>query len=382
MTSYSDKGVQPEKGEFISVDHIHFWVGNAYQAAAYYISRFGFEPYAFRGLETGSRSVMTQVVKQNDIIFAFSSAIEPGKHDINEHVFRHGDGVKDVAFRVDDCVAVYERAVEAGAVPVLAPKVHETDCGTCVLATIQAAYEDTWHTFVERRDFHGHFLPGYVPVSEPDPQLLLVEPVNLRFVDHCVANQPDGEMESVVQWYVDKLCFHRFWSVDDKQLHTEYSSLRSIVVADYHERVKMPINEPAMGIRKSQIQEFVEYYDGPGIQHIALNTSDIISSISRLRQRGVSFIRVPDTYYDDLRNRLRKSVTEVAEDLKKIQALGILVDFDESGYLLQIFTKPVQDRPTLFLEIIQRRSHEGFGVGNFKSLFEAIEREQALRGNL
>lgn len=382
MTSYSDRGVKPEQGEFLAVDHLHFWVGNAYQAAAYYISRFGFEPFAFRGLETGSRSVMTQVVKQNAIVFAFSSAIEPGQHDITDHVLRHGDGVKDVAFGVDDCVAVYERAVAAGAVPVSKPKVHVTDEGTCVLATIEAAYEDTWHTFVERREYHGNFLPGYSLVTDSDPQLDLVEPVNLRFVDHCVANQPDGKMESVVQWYVDKLAFHRFWSVDDKQLHTEYSSLRSIVIADYHERVKMPINEPASGLRKSQIQEFVEYYDGPGIQHIALNTSDIISSVSRLRQRGVSFIRVPDTYYDDLRNRLSSSTTQVAEDLTKLQTLGILVDFDEGGYLLQIFTKPVQDRPTLFLEIIQRRSHEGFGVGNFKSLFEAIEREQALRGNL
>lgn len=382
MTSYSDKGIRPDRGQFLSVDHIHFWVGNAYQAAAYYISRFGFEPYAFRGLETGSRSVMTQVVKQNQVLFAFSSAIDPRERQISHHVFRHGDGVKDVAFRVDDCVAVYDRAVNAGAVPVRPPEVSHTADGTCILATIQAAFEGTWHTFVERTDFRGHFLPGFAPVLETDPQLLLVESVDLRFVDHCVANQPDGEMESVVQWYVDKFSFHRFWSVDDKQLHTEYSSLRSIVVADYNERVKMPINEPAMGMRKSQIQEFVEYYDGPGIQHIALNTADIISSVSRLRQRGVSFIRVPDTYYEDLRNRLRQSATKVAEDLKKLQTLGILVDFDEGGYLLQIFTKPVQDRPTLFLEIIQRKCHEGFGVGNFKSLFEAIEREQALRGNL
>lgn len=382
MTSYADRGAKPEHGEFLSVDHIHFWVGNAFQAAAYYISRFGFEPFVYRGLETGSRAVMTQVVKQNAIVFAFSSAIEPRDSHIAAHVLRHGDGVKDVAFRVDDCKAVYHRAVRAGAVPVAKPTVHNSHQGTCVLATVQAAYEGTWHTFVERREYKGDFLPGYVRVEDPDPQLDLVQPVGLRFIDHCVANQPDGQMENVVQWYVDKLGFHRFWSVDDKQLHTEYSSLRSIVVADYYERVKMPINEPAQGMRKSQIQEFVEYYDGPGIQHIALNTSDIVTSVSRLRQRGVAFIRVPDTYYVDLKRRLGKSSMKVAEDLNKLQALGILVDFDETGYLLQIFTKPVQDRPTLFLEIIQRRSHVGFGVGNFKSLFEAIEREQALRGNL
>lgn len=382
MTSYTNKGIKPEEGEYLGFDHLHFWVGNAYQSAAYYISRFGFEPYAYRGLETGSRTVMTQVVKQNDVVFAFSSPLEPDNHEMNRHTSAHGDGVKDVAFTVADCAAMFRRAVNAGAKVIKEPRVHETADGTCVLATIEAGYKDTWHTFVERTSYRGTFLPGFEPVKDTDPQVSLVEPVNLQFVDHCVSNQPDGEMERVVQWYQDKLAFHRFWSVDDKQLHTEYSSLRSIVVADYHERVKMPINEPADGMRKSQIQEFVEYYGGPGIQHIALNTRDIISSVMRLRQRGVSFIRVPDTYYEDLKIRLGKSVTTVKEDIDKLQSLGILVDFDEEGYLLQIFTKPVQDRPTVFIEIIHRRTHEGFGVGNFKSLFEAIEREQALRGNL
>lgn len=382
MTSYTRRGPKPGNGAFLSVDHLHFWVGNAYQAAAYYISRFGFEPYAYRGLETGSRDVMTQVVRQNDITFCFSSAINPGESVISRHVLRHGDGVKDVAFQVDDVIAVFNRAKAAGAVCVYEPTVYEGTDGKCVLATIEAPYEGTWHTFVERRDYRGNFLPGYSEALERDPQLELVSAVGLRFVDHCVANQRDGEMEQVVNWYVDKLSFHRFWSVDDKQLHTKYSSLRSIVVADYDERVKMPINEPAQGLRKSQIQEFVEYYDGPGIQHIALNTRNILDAVSRLRQRGVPFIRVPDTYYDDLRTRLKGSLVQVREELNSLQKLGILVDFDDKGYLLQIFTKPVQDRPTLFIEIIQRSSHEGFGVGNFKSLFEAIEREQALRGNL
>lgn len=382
MTSYADRGPRPERGQFLAVDHIHFWVGNAYQAAAYYISRFGFEPYAYRGLETGSRDVMTQVVRQNNIFFAFSSAINPGHNQIADHVMKHGDGVKDVAYHVDDVVAVYERAVAAGAVSVSKPTVHTGADGTCVVATIEAPYGDTWHTFVQRDRYSGHFLPGFSEVLEPDPQLDLVQPIELKFVDHCVANQPDAQMEHVVQWYTDKLWFHRFWSVDDKQLHTEYSSLRSIVVADYDERVKMPINEPAEGLRKSQIQEFVDYNDGPGIQHIALNTSNIVDSVSRLRQRGVSFIQVPNTYYEDLRERLRRSETIIKEDLSKLQSLGILIDFDENGYLLQIFTRPIQDRPTLFLEIIQRNVHEGFGVGNFKSLFEAIERDQALRGNL
>lgn len=382
MTSYSNKGIRPENGAFLGFDHLHFWVGNAYQAAAYYISRFGFEPYAYRGLETGSRSVMTQVVKQNDIIFAFSSPLEPGNEIMGRHTITHGDSVKDVAFRVTDCEGVFYRAVNAGAAIVKEPEVHESTDGRCVVATIHAGYKDTWHTFVQRSNYKGAFLPGFKLVEDSDPQVDLVPSPDLRFIDHCVANQPDGEMERVVQWYVDKLSFHRFWSVDDNQLHTEFSSLRSIVVADYDEKIKMPINEPAKGIRKSQIQEFVEYYNGPGIQHIALNTTDIISAVSRLRQRGVSFIRVPDTYYEVLRKRLSKSCTSVLEELDKLQSLGILVDFDEEGYLSQIFTKPVQDRPTLFIEIIQRRCHEGFGVGNFKSLFEAIEREQALRGNL
>lgn len=381
MTSYERNGPPPTNGNFLGFDHLHFWVGNAYQAAAYYISRFSFTPYAYRGLETGARDVTTQVVRQNNIIFAFSSPLEPNNDEFTNHMARHGDGVKDVAFRVDDCRKVFQHAVDQGASIVEHPNVIEDEHGKCVKATIEAGYKGTWHTFVERANYTGPFLPGYRKVDDTDPQVELVSPAGLSFIDHCVSNQPDGEMERVVQWYVDKLSFHRFWSVDDKQLHTEYSSLRSVVVADYSEKVKMPINEPADGLRKSQIQEFIEYYGGPGIQHIALNTPDIVKAVSRLRQRGVSFIRVPNTYYDDLRRRLGDSGM-VKEDIGRLQKLGILVDFDEDGYLLQIFTKPVQDRPTLFLEIIQRANHQGFGAGNFKSLFEAIEREQALRGNL
>lgn len=389
MTSYSDRGVKPDKGEFLGFDHIHFWVGNAYQAAAYYVCRFGFEPYAFRGLETGSRSVMTQVVRQNDVIFAFSSPLEPHNTRMSDHTMTHGDGVKEIAFNVNNCAAIFDRAVAAGAVVVRSPntvfdgdEVGDGGENGCVIATIEAPYKDTWHTFIERRKFSGTFLPGFVGVVDHDPQVDLVEPVGLQFIDHCVANQEDGAMEPVVEWYVKKLSFHRYWSVDDSQLHTDYSSLRSIVIADYDERIKMPINEPADGLRKSQIQEFVEYYGGPGVQHIALNTNNIIRAVTNLRRRGVSFIRIPDAYYDDLRERLRASSTIVQEDVTKLQKLGILVDFDDGGYLLQIFTKPIQDRPTVFLEIIQRSSHQGFGVGNFKSLFEAIEREQGKRGNL
>lgn len=382
MTSYSDRGERPDEGHFIGFDHMHFWVGNALQAAAYFICRFGFQPYAYRGLETGSRTVMTQVVRQNDVLFAFSSALEPRDDDITRHVAVHGDSVRDIALRVTNCKAIFDRAIAAGASAVMHPTVHENSDGRCVIATIATPHDDTLHTFVDRSDFHGVFLPGFEPADDAEPQLDLVPPVDLKFIDHCVTNHPDRGMEPVVQWYIDTLSFHRFWSVDDNQLHTEYSSLRSVVVADYDERVKIPINEPAAGKRKSQIQEFVDYYGGSGVQHIALRTDDIITSVSRLRQRGVSFIRVPDNYYDDLRQRLAVSNTRIKEDIDQLRKLAILVDFDEKGYLLQIFTKPVVDRPTVFVEIIQRRAHNGFGAGNFKSLFEAIEREQALRGNL
>ncbi|PXF44683.1 4-hydroxyphenylpyruvate dioxygenase [Gracilariopsis chorda] len=368
--------------EYLGFDHVHFWVGNSFQAAAYYISRFGFEPYAYRGLETGSRKVMTQVVRQNNIVFAFSSPLEPGNTEFHRHLMRHGDGVKDVAFRVTDCFTLFENAVRAGAVAIKPPKVEETAEGICITATIQAFDSDTWHTFVERTKYRGPFLPGFKRFEESDPQVNLTRPPELQFIDHCVFNQPEGCMEKVVNWYVNTLGFHRFWSVDDKQIHTEYSSLRSVVVSDFHERVKIPVNEPAEGRRKSQIQEFVEYYDGPGIQHIALNTSDIATSVATLRQRGVSFIRVPVTYYEEKKQLLGLSTTSIREALDDLQSKGILLDFDDVGYLLQIFTKPLQDRPTFFIEIIQRNLHSGFGVGNFKSLFQAIEQEQALRGNL
>lgn len=367
---------------YLAFDHVHFWVGNAHQAADYYICRFGFEPLAFRGLENGSRDVMTRVISRGAVRFAFSSPLEPGNHIMGHHIMRHGDSVKDVAFTVTNCRAVYEAAVTAGATTVKPPETLSDARGQCVTATIHAPYPDTWHTFVERTNYAGVFLPGYDESAGSDPQVEILPKTPLAFVDHCVCNQPDGQMESVVDWYLRTLGFRRFWSVDDKELHTKYSSLRSVVVSDPNERVKMPINEPAPGLRKSQIQEFVDYNGGPGIQHIALNSPDIISAVSLLRARGVRFVQVPASYYEDLRTRLGKSAVSVKEDLDEIQRLGILVDFDDVGYLLQIFTKPVQDRPTLFIEIIQRYAHGGFGVGNFKSLFEAIEREQALRGNL
>jgi len=262
--------------------------------------------------------------------------------------------------------------------------------GAVRLAAIAAPYSGTVHSLVQKKGFEGPFLPGFaacepgVTPTAVDPMAGLVEVPNLTFLDHCVSNQPDAGMEPVVRWYEEVLGFHRFWSIDDTQLHTEYSSLRSIVVCDPSSRVKMPINEPAAGRRKSQIQEYVDYFGGlGGIQHIALHTPDIIKAVAALRARGVSFIRVPKTYYTDLRERLGACPSvKVVEDLDELERLNVLVDFDEGGYLLQIFTRPLQDRPTFFIEVIQRRRHNGFGAGNFKSLFEAIERDQEARGNL
>uniref|UniRef100_A0A3Q2NPR7 4-hydroxyphenylpyruvate dioxygenase n=1 Tax=Fundulus heteroclitus TaxID=8078 RepID=A0A3Q2NPR7_FUNHE len=313
---------------------------NAKQAASFYCNKLGFEPLAYRGLETGSRDVVSHAVKQGKIVYVFSSALNPGNKEMGDHLVKHGDGVKDIAFTVEDCDFLVQKAREKGAIIVKEPHTLEDKHGTVRLAVLQT-YGDTTHTFVERKGYSGLFLPGFHPPLFRDPFLAKLPVGKLDFIDHVVGNQPDDEMVPIVEWYQRNLLFHRFWSVDDKQLQTEFSALRSIVVANYEETVKMPINEPAKGKRKSQIQEYVEYYGGPGVQHIAMNTSDIITA-----------------------------------------ELKILVDYDDKGYLLQIFTKPVQDRPTVFLEVIQRHNHQGFGAGNFKSLFEAIEADQRARGNL
>lgn len=268
-----------------------------------------------------------------------------------------------------------------GAQVVREPWTEEDENGKVIMATIRT-YGDTVHTLVQRSGYRGLFLPGYAPAERIDPLQSMLPAVGLNFVDHCVGNQPDDQMVAATQLYEQQLAFHRFWSVDDSQIHTEYSSLRSIVVTDYDETIKMPINEPAPGLRKSQIQEYVDYYGGPGVQHVAFNTSDIIAAIKALSDRGLEFLSIPGTYYEHLRDRLKKANLQISESIDVLEKLHILVDFDENGYLLQIFTKPIEDRPTLFFEIIQRHNHEGFGVGNFKSLFEAIEAEQARRGNM
>lgn len=381
MTSYEDKGSRPEVGRYYGFDHIELWVGNAKQAASFYVTRFGFQEVAYRGLETGSREVATHVVRQNKIVLAFSSALNPIENPIGKHVMIRGDGVRCIAFTVDDAEGVYKEAMKRGAVSVSEPETLKDQDGLVVVASVQT-YGDTIHTFVQRDGYKGAFLPGFQKVDVQDPLTIGLSSPNLDFIDHCVGNQPDGKMVEVANWYERVLQFHRFWSVDDSILHTEFSSLRSIVVADYDETVKMPINEPAAGRRKSQIQEYVDYYGGGGVQHIALNTNDILHAIAALKARGVEFLTIPSSYYTDLRERLAKSKVKVTEDINRLQELNILVDFDDAGYLLQIFTKPIEDRPTLFYEVIQRRNHQGFGAGNFKSLFEAIERGQEERGNL
>lgn len=381
MTTYTDKGPKPEKGKFLRFDHITFWVGNAKQAASYYCTKMGFQLLAYKGLETGSREVASHAVRQNKIIFVFQSPYNPGNKEMGDHLVVHGDGVKDIAFAVEDLDAIVQRAKLRGGRIVRDIWEEEDEGGKVRFAVIQT-FGDTTHTFVERGDYSGLFLPGFKKPIQEDPLLEKLPRAGLNFIDHCVGNQPDKMMTPASDWYEKSLMFHRFWSVDDSQIFTEYSALRSIVVTNYEETIKMPINEPAPGKKKSQIQEYVDYYGGPGIQHIALNTDDIIGTITKLRERGMEFLTIPDTYYETLRGSLKGAKIKIAEDMNELQRLKILVDYDENGYLLQIFTKPMQDRPTLFLEVIQRHNHNGFGAGNFKALFEAIELDQERRGNL
>ena len=355
-----------------AVDHIQFIVGNARQAAFWYQKIFGFEPYAYQGLETGEREHASYALRQNDIRFVFTSPYKPNS-PLNVHLMLHGDGVKDVAFTVDDAEAAWKYTTERGAASVQEPYEYRDEQGSVIVATIQT-YGDTVHSFVQREGYNGVFLPGFVPYDNG----VITEPVGLKTVDHFVGNQPENEMRRIAKWYEDVLGFKQFWTVDDKDVATEYSGLRSIVVADETEVIKMPINRPAAGLKKSQIQEFVEYYNGPGIQHIAMSSDDIVSTVRKIRQNGLPFLDVPDTYYEELPSR----VGDLDEDLDKLAELEILVDRDEFGYLLQIFTKPVQDRPTLFYEVIQRKGAKSFGKGNFKALFISIEREQERRGNL
>ncbi|CAF4903180.1 unnamed protein product [Pieris macdunnoughi] len=380
MTSYTDKGKKPENGRFIAFHHITYWVSNAKQAASYYITRFGFEPLGYQGLETGSRKITAHAVRLNKIVFVFQAQYEPEESKLVNEVAYHGDFVKDVAFEVENLDYIVEYARKQGAVVVRDLWEESDEHGIVRMAKLKT-YGDNTHTLIDRSKYKGPFLPGYQTLNN-DPIQKFLPKIGINFIDHVVGNQPDNEMEPAASWYERCLQFHRFWSVDDKQICTEYSALRSIVMANWEETVKMPINEPAVGKKKSQIQEYVEYHGGAGVQHIALNTEDIITAIENLRARGVEFLSIPSVYYKIIRESLQSSKVKVAESIDALERLNILIDYDDDGYLLQIFTKNTQDRPTLFLEVIQRRNHNGFGAGNFKTLFESIELEQEKRGNL
>ncbi|GMU54629.1 MAG: 4-hydroxyphenylpyruvate dioxygenase [Candidatus Xenobia bacterium] len=353
-----------------AIDHIELWVGNAKQAAYYYVHAFGYDLIAYSGLETGVRDRASYVLSQGKIRLVLSTPLAP-EHPMTEHIARHGDGVKRIAIEVDHAAEAYRLATERGAVGVEPPSELEDEHGTYRSASI-ATYGDTLHTFVQRKDYHGLFAPGY------QPRTMKGGGVGLAAVDHIVGNVELGKMDVWVDYYKRILGFSQLVHFDDKDISTEYSALMSKVVHDGKGRIKFPLNEPAEGRRKSQIDEYLEYYRGAGVQHIALLTGDILKTVRKLRERGVEFLRVPSTYYEEVPRR----VGPIAESLQSLEELGILVDRDDEGYLLQIFTRPVQDRPTVFFEIIQRKGCQGFGKGNFKALFEAIEREQALRGNL
>jgi len=363
----------PNRYELLGTHHVEYYVGNARQAAYYYQRAWGFRLVAYAGLETGLRDRTSYVLQQDRIRLVLTSPMGPGG-PINAYLDRHGDGVRDVAFMTDDAEAAFASTVGNGAEPVDRPHAIEDASGRAVVATVKA-YGDVVHTFVQADGYRGLYLPGY---GAPVGAVQAASPVGLRYVDHLVHNMPEGQMKPTVDWYSTVFGFHRFWSADDKDIRTEYSSLASIVVANDNERVRMPVNEPAPGLRKSQIQEFIDYNVDAGVQHLAFLTDNILDTVGKLRANGVEFLDVPDSYYDSLLAR----VGEIDEPLEALRANRILVDRDESGYLLQLFTRPVQDRPTLFYEVIQRKGCKSFGKGNFKALFESIEREQARRGNL
>lgn len=361
----------------LGTDYVEFYVGNAKQSAHYYKTAFGFQSYAYSGLETGNKERASYVLKQDKIRLVLTTPLS-SKSPINDHLAKHGDGVKVVALWVEDATSAFEETTKRGAKPFMQPTIEKDEHGEVVRSGIYT-YGETVHIFVERKNYNGVFLPGFVEwKSDYNP-----EPVGLKFIDHMVGNVGWGEMNQWVKWYEDVMGFVNFLSFDDKQIHTEYSALMSKVMSNGNGRIKFPINEPAKAAKKSQIEEYIDFYEGAGVQHIAVATDDIIKTVAQLRARGVEFLPPPpQAYYDDIPRRLGSHMEIMKEDIRELQKLSILVDADEEGYLLQIFTKPVEDRPTLFFEIIQRMGARGFGAGNFKALFESIEREQALRGTL
>ena len=371
-----NKNAAAEAQDFLplkGIDHVEFWVGNAKQAAHYYRALWGFTPVAYAGLETGVRDRSSFVMVQNDIRFVFTAPIGPDG-ELAEHVAKHGDGVHDIAFAVDDVTSAWHETTSRGARSATEPTEIEGTKGTLRRSAIHT-YGEVLHSFVDRSDYHGTFAPGYHRITEPAPSAtgqILLE------VDHCVGNVGLGDMNRFVDFYKNVLGFAQLIHYDDKVIHTDYSALMSKVMTNGNGRIKFPINEPASGKKKSQIQEFLDYYGTAGTQHIALRTDDIVGTVRVLRERGIEFLGMPHAYYESLPDR----VGDVGVSMEVLEELGIEADRDEEGYLLQIFTRPVQDRPTFFFEIIERHGSRGFGVGNFKALFEAIEIEQARRGNL
>lgn len=369
-----------EAGDFLPLlgtDYVELYVGNAKQAAHYYKTAFGFQSLAYAGLETGVKDRTSYVLVQDKIRLVLTSPLNSDS-PIGEHIKKHGDGVKVIALWVEDARSAFEETTKRGAKPYMEPTVEKDEHGEVVRSGIYT-YGETVHIFVERKIYKGAFMPGYKPLkSEYNPST-----IGLKYVDHMVGNVGWNEMNTWVKWYEDVMGFVNFLSFDDKQITTEYSALMSKVMSNGNGRIKFPINEPAEGKKKSQIEEYLDFYEGPGVQHIAVATDDIISTVKLMRERGVEFLSAPpQAYYDMTPERLSRFDHELQEDIKQLQKLGIMIDADEEGYLLQIFTKPVQDRPTLFFEVIQRVGARGFGAGNFKALFESIEREQELRGTL
>jgi 4-hydroxyphenylpyruvate dioxygenase len=361
----------------LGTDYVEFYVGNAKQAAHFYKTAFGFQSHAYAGLETGMKDRVSYVLKQDKIRLVLTTALK-SESPIGEHVKKHGDGVKIIALWVEDARSAYEETMKRGAKSYQEPLVTNDANGEVVSAGIYT-YGETVHLFIERKNYKGEFLPGFVKWdSHYNPS-----PVGLKFIDHMVGNVGWGEMNTWVKWYEEVMGFVNFLSFDDKQIHTEYSALMSKVMSNGNGRIKFPINEPAKAKKRSQIEEYLDFYEGSGVQHIAVATDDIIKTVSLLRARGIDFLSAPpQAYYDEIPARLGEHMKMMKEDIKELQRLSIMIDADEEGYLLQIFTKPVEDRPTLFFEIIQRMGARGFGAGNFKALFESIEREQEKRGTL
>ena len=361
----------------LGTDYVEFYVGNAKQSAHYYKTAFGYQSLAYAGLETGVRDRTSYVLKQDKIRLVLTTPLNENS-PINDHLRKHGDGVKVVALWVEDATSAYEETIKRGGRSFMEPTVEKDEFGEVVRSGIYT-YGETVHIFVERKNYTGIFLPGYKEwKSEYNP-----EPVGLKYIDHMVGNVGWNEMNTWVKFYEDVMGFVNFLSFDDKQIHTEYSALMSKVMSNGNGRIKFPINEPAEGKKRSQIEEYLDFYGGPGVQHIAIATDDIIGTVTQLKARGIEFLSAPPhAYYQAIPERLGVHMDMMKEDLNAIEKLAIMVDADEDGYLLQIFTKPVQDRPTLFFEIIQRMGAKGFGAGNFKALFESIEREQSLRGTL